>query len=53
MSGTNLTIGIEGGNNQVVNLSSLQDGDAWGVNGEDESSAIARIGSVGIGYCEY
>ena len=49
LSGTNLTIGIEGGNSQMVNLSTLQDGDAWEISGEDVTSSISRNGSVGIG----
>jgi len=47
-----LTIGIEGGSNETVDLSHLAadaDGDAWGVNGEDVNSNIGRIGNVGIG----
>jgi hypothetical protein len=49
LTGTNLTIGIEGGTSQDVDLSTLQDGDAWGVTGEDITSAVGRNGNVGIG----
>ena len=49
LSGTTLTVGIEGGNSQTVNLGSLKDGDAWGVSGENTSGDISRSGRVGIG----
>jgi hypothetical protein len=49
LTGTDLTIAIEGGTSQNVDLSTFHDGDAWGVNGEETSSPIGRNGSVGIG----
>ncbi|AZQ59172.1 hypothetical protein EJ994_10280 [Maribacter sp. MJ134] len=45
LTGTDLS--IEDGN--TVNLNAIADGDAWGVDGEDQASAIGRTGNVGIG----
>ena len=41
------TLHIQDGNN--VDLSNIQDGDAWNVGGEDLTSSISREGSVAIG----
>ncbi|WP_103071729.1 tail fiber domain-containing protein [Aquimarina sediminis] len=37
------------GNIRKVTMASLNDGDAWGVTGEDIASTISRTGNVGIG----
>lgn len=50
LSGTNLTIGIQGGNNQVVDLSSLQDGtgtDDQNIQGSGLSGTDLTIGIQG------
>mgnify|MGYP001045653724 FL=1 len=50
ISGGNLRLSME--SNAAVHtipVSSFQDGDAWGVNGENETSWVARTGNVGIG----
>jgi uncharacterized protein YlxW (UPF0749 family) len=55
LSGDNLQISLEGDGEaaQTVDLSTLKDGDAWGVIGEDQTGDISRTGSVGIGGAAY
>ncbi|MBN2773770.1 MAG: tail fiber domain-containing protein, partial [Prolixibacteraceae bacterium] len=47
ISGNNLS--ISGGNTVTLPISGGADGDAWNVNGEDQTSNIGRTGRVGIG----
>ena len=45
---TTLTVGIEDGTSQTVDLAGLQDGDAWGVTGEAQGVDISRTGQVTV-----
>ena len=47
LSGTTLTIGIENGSNETVDLSSLVDDEDWTISGTNMYSAVT--GNVGIG----
>jgi hypothetical protein len=51
ISGDDVTLvpATTGNNIWAVALDSLQDGDAWAVDGEDITTVIGRTGSVGIG----
>jgi len=49
LTGTDLTIAISGGSSEVVDLSTISDGDAWKVSGEDIVTDVGRTGRVGIG----